>query len=256
MNLDNVWIPKVLGLFGRAGSGKNTIAVKVGHVIPGTREYAFAAPLKEFVEAIFGISKDRLYGPSELRNARLEQWSPDERHAIRARFWNLGKQFSYEWIAAIVDTGAEFGLLSRGKATHELIKWFDGVMDRSKRGDVLTARVLLQELGTDVGRAHYHTDLWAALAVRRIYRDSQVERFPLAVITDGRFENEALLIRKLIRGKVLRVTRPVAESSQDAHPSEHGLPDLSQCDARISNAGTLEQLDNEVRETLDGFGWI
>lgn len=250
------WVPKVIAFAGRAGSGKNTAAVKVGLMIPGSREYAFAAPLKEFCEAIFGMSRARLYGPSELRNEPVT-WTQEDRHAIRTRFWNLGKEFSGEWTSAILDAGIEFGFRQRTTAIGALIEWFESVMARSKAGESLSARTLLQELGTDVCRVHYSPDLWAAVVISRIARDSKAERFPVAIITDCRFENEALLTRKTLRAKVVLITRgTVAPLIYGAHPSETSLPDETQCDHVIVNDRSLDDLTADIHDMLEGFGWI
>lgn len=67
----------------------------------------------------------------------------------------------------------------------------------------LTPRMVLQRVGTDLFRAHFHDDMWVAHLERRLalMAGSNV------VITDCRFENEVALVRRL-GGRVVRVVRP------------------------------------------------
>lgn len=69
--------PLLIGLVGRAGSGKDT----VGGFIAGspalktpTAVTSFAEPMKVFCKEVFDFTHEQLYGPSELRNA------PDRRY--------------------------------------------------------------------------------------------------------------------------------------------------------------------------------
>ncbi len=63
----------ILGIVGKAGSGKDTLAA----MIPGAVRFSFADPLKEFCASVFGWDRDTLWGASELRN------KPDPRY-VRA----------------------------------------------------------------------------------------------------------------------------------------------------------------------------
>ena len=55
---------KLLGICGKAGSGKDTAAAylieKHGFV-----KLAFADPLKRFAKGVFGFTSEQLWGPSE-----------------------------------------------------------------------------------------------------------------------------------------------------------------------------------------------
>lgn len=99
----------------------------------------------------------------------------------------------------------------------------------------ITARVMLQTLGTEWGRATVDPDIWVKAAMREaeyfMHTDSKAI-FPWQnasdleanlIFDDVRFANEAVAIRNA-GGKVYRVVRKNFEVSKDTHISELGLP--------------------------------
>ncbi len=66
-------LPPIIGLTGRAGAGKDTVAdCLVQH--HGYAKHAFADPFKRFCQEVFGFTREQLWGPSELRNAPDPRW--------------------------------------------------------------------------------------------------------------------------------------------------------------------------------------
>lgn len=106
-------------------------------------------------------------------------------------------------------------------------------------------RRLMQTLGTEWGRELINPNLWLILAKQRLLSFG-----PGMIISDVRFENEASWIRD-IGGLVIHVIRPSA-TKIDEHVSEAGVV-VNDLDLVILNDGTLEQLYDKVKETLDGF---
>ena len=86
----------------------------------------------------------------------------------------------------------------------------------------ITARVMLQTLGTEWMRATIDANGWVRAAMREaeyfLHTDSKV------IFDDVRFANEAVAIRAA-GGKVYRVSRKDFEVSNDNHISELGLPE-------------------------------
>lgn len=224
---------KLIGISGRAGSGKDTVA----GLVPGSRRFSFADPLKEFCQQVFGWDRETLWGPSELRN------KPDERYP---------RECGYE--------------LHQG----------DGSTCPACRGQqqYLTPRYALQTLGTEWGR-HCFPDVWAQLGVRRAqewlrehpkqgkghFSDDEFGNTcyippsglpSVAVFSDCRFVNEARAIHAA-GGEVWRVVRPGAGLAGGAglHPSEaeQESPEfLELVTLAIDNSGSLEQLASSVRK--------
>jgi hypothetical protein len=74
-------MPILLGLTGKAGSGKDS----VGLVLREEHEFsrlAFADPLKEVCAALFGISLDRFHIPS-LKEKRVPAWGLSPRQMLQ-----------------------------------------------------------------------------------------------------------------------------------------------------------------------------
>jgi hypothetical protein len=105
----------------------------------------------------------------------------------------------------------------------------------------VSARHMMQTLGTEWGRACIHPDFWVMIAraeAQRILADGGS-----VVIDDVRFPNEATMIREL-GGELWRIDRPGVSYDGD-HSSESGLEDIAP-DRVIVNDGTLVQLKEKL----------
>ena len=105
----------------------------------------------------------------------------------------------------------------------------------------VSARHMMQTLGTEWGRACIHPDFWVMIArakAERIMKDGRS-----VVIDDVRFPNEAAMIRNL-GGELWRIDRPGVSYSGN-HSSEGGLEDITP-DRVIVNDGTIAQLKEKI----------
>jgi hypothetical protein len=120
----------------------------------------------------------------------------------------------------------------------------------------LQVRGLLQKLGTEVGR-NIHPEVW----VNALFTDYKIQNpvigktysdldLPKWIITDVRFPNEAQAIRDR-GGIVVRVHREGLDTS-DTHPSETALDNYI-CDAIIPNFSTIESLSANVKHFLQHY---
>lgn len=119
-------------------------------------------------------------------------------------------------------------------------------------GTPLTPRYALQTLGTEWGR-NCDPDVWAKAGLLKAEQLAGAGQ--LVVITDLRFVNEAQLVRAA-GGEIWRVLRSYDDLKHNsfAHASEREI--WSQAMDRlvsfhVDNTGTLEQLAELVRATLD-----
>ena len=122
--------------------------------------------------------------------------------------------------------------------------------DRERKENPLpvgkSPRQLLQTLGTDWGRNLVSESIWLEVAFWR-WEKAAANGFPVIVVPDVRFANEARLIHDQ-GGEVWLIHRPdVAPVA--AHPSEAGLP-LAMIDRLVSNSGTVDDLRARVEETF------
>jgi hypothetical protein len=142
----------VLGLFGPAGSGKDLVAdwfvEKQGYV-----KVAFADPMKRFVLRTFpGMTFEQLWGPSELRNQEFD---------ISEMWW-------FTAIGAFGHGSNEISQQVLDETNHldgylKLHSWFTDL--RKHYPNKISARVILQTLGTEWGRAVDPT-LWFRYGIK------------------------------------------------------------------------------------------
>ena len=117
----------------------------------------------------------------------------------------------------------------------------------------MTVRDLLQKLGTECMRNGLHTNTW----VNALFADYTPMThsdhdpgglvYPDWIITDTRFENEAIAIKEK-GGIIIRVDRP-NRPPINTHPSETGL-DHWKFDYRIVNNSDIFALKDSVRNIL------
>lgn len=236
-------VPIVM-LSGNAGVGKDTVAqfLVKNH---GAVTIAQADPMKRLAMKLFGFSEETLWGPSENRKtiAQYHQW--DDR-------------FVGDWLEEVLPLQS---LSSWGP----LKEWFQGIARLLNP----TARVILQTLGTEWGRA-FSRDMWVDLALTTAkkllgggYFYSRVGGLEgsanfappnMVVVTDGRFRNELLAVRSA-GGATVKIVSPGSGLQGEAakHSSEteqDGIPE-SWFDAVLTNdkAHGLESLEKLV-------GWM
>jgi hypothetical protein len=183
--------PRVIGLAGRAGSGKSTVAsLAMRHSDTFVYTRAFADPLKQIACILFGLEDDDV-NTTEGKETPIPE---------------LGN---------------------------------------------LTPRVLLQRLGTDLFRNHWHRVFpelgpdspWVAIMRRNLRRTHP--RYG-TVVPDVRFPDEANLVRD-VGGLVVEVVRPgQARIASSAHISERGVG----ADRVLANDGSLTRLGERVQELL------
>jgi hypothetical protein len=105
----------------------------------------------------------------------------------------------------------------------------------------VSARHMMQTLGTEWGRACIHPDFWVMIA--RAKTQYIMNDGGSAVIDDVRFANETAMIRDL-GGELWRIDRPGVSYDGD-HSSEGGLEDITP-DRVIVNDGTIDQLLEKI----------
>jgi len=103
-------------------------------------------------------------------------------------------------------------------------------------------RRLLQELGVGA-RQVLGDDVWVVAALRKM--ENFKENY---VITDVRFENEAVMVRQL-GGEIWRIQRPGIQAVNN-HVSELEM-DGYKFDRVLRNEGTLEELELLIQTRMD-----
>ena len=215
----------LIGIAGRAGAGKDTVAdilvKQAGYV-----KVALADPMKRACAEWFEWSAETLWGPSEKRN------EPHDRlGGLTAR-------------KALQTLGTEWG-----RACYENV-WVDYA--------IRTATFLLngeEKTSLPPMRPSYDAERGAAWRQTR-FNEARTAYLPDqprgVVISDCRFPNEVAAIRAA-GGRIWRVVRPVEGATETwrLHESEAHVDQLD-VDTTIINAGSLVQLADAIH-TLMAF---
>lgn len=142
----------------------------------------------------------------------------------------------------------------------------------SKIGKDITPRWVLQNLGTDVLRKHFHDNIWVFAAENKI-RNLEHDRI---IITDCRFPNELKMVREN-SGTIIEVQRvlpdwywdafnhnlenenktggigKIPESIKNVHSSEYGWVGINRPDYIVLNNNTIDSLHSQAYTILSNI---
>ena len=246
-------IPVVL-LCGNAGVGKDTVGQMIVDRV-GWKKFAQADIIKEISKDVFGFTDEQLWGPSEFRNALDQRFAPGTGalQSIRNSVSGLDS-FLFDLYCTFVTRAAvhEYrGGASMDPRLTKLLRTFCAALVTfadSKGG--LTPRIVLQLLGTEVGRA-FDPNIWVGAALRKT-EQALLDGASGVVVTDGRFRNEILGFRRF-GGYAVKI---IGDSSlpTETHQSEKEIADIpdSFYDVILQNpkpAG-LEALSHTVKMVI------
>jgi hypothetical protein len=246
----------IVGILGRAGSGKDTVAdhLSKAHTF---QKVALADPLKRIARDVYNFTDDQLWGPSEMRN------KPDSRY-VRMSIEECKNKFGI--FAGPASTGKIAQYHAMGKDEPGLADFLgltrEEYDDYRATGCVhLTPRFVLQTLGTEGGRTCYN-NTWIDYAIRvaakidtgdyiydartgvRFFRQTELAK-PKSnvVISDVRFKNEVDAIQA-VGGRIVKIARSGTGlgGAAGAHVSETEQDGIDNYDALIENTGTLDEL--------------
>jgi hypothetical protein len=207
----------ILGISGRARSGKDTLA---GLFITDFNfvKISFADSLKEVCSSVFSIDLN-IFHDNELKDKPFEE--PIIFNANHAEL--LFKCLENE---GIITTDEQKQTL----IAHALDFKFTSPRD------------LLQRVGTDLCRNFINDSVWINIFENRV---SKKEGF--YVCADVRFKNEREAIHKL-GGKNLLILRPnLPEITHNSHESELLGCDSYEIDVTVINDSTIHKLKDEVK---------
>jgi hypothetical protein len=184
--------------------------------------------MKRLGASVFHFDENQLWGPSSARNAEDRRYSsPDAWNQVAANLRRLGAR----WIDDIMPASSK---PAKERAFRDLKSWFQGLaLTHLKSARVLTPRYMLQTLGTEWGR-NFSKNLWVDYAGRVAFKllgggfrydraqgviaDDGAPLPGWVVVTDGRFANEILAVKRAA-GMALRVV----SSNQSAAAQSAGV---------------------------------
>jgi hypothetical protein len=232
----------IIGASGKKQSGKNTMTkgivdwVLSNRIYNVTREdqikqYSFADMLKQKVCIdTMGLSYEQCFGTDEQKNSLT----------------------IYRWEKIPIDIRISNAIISFNKDTNEAFDIaFENDKTRSRLGNpiprtgFMTAREVMQIVGTDLFRKYFDDNIWVNATLREIRKDNK----KIALISDVRFPSEVEAITKEENGYVLRLTRNVCNG--DSHSSETALDNFNfnipKCFVLNNNTLTI---DGQNKETI------
>lgn len=104
---------------------------------------------------------------------------------------------------------------------HEAVYGESALRERVYPSLGYSARQVLRLLGTECGRA-LHPDVWVKALARTV---SAGDKDGVFIISDLRFENEAIWVRRQRGSLIVRITRASVVSPVPEHVSDFALPD-------------------------------
>ena len=130
-------------------------------------------------------------------------------------------------------------------------EWWSEKLDR-----VITPRIVLQQMGTELFRNNFHKDIWRLIIERKIKENADKH----IVITDCRFQNEIKLTR-YYGGSIIFVYRnlpewfiPYKKNISDVPENIHASETewiRTDFDYEIDNNSTREKLYEQIETFLD-----
>lgn len=210
---------KVIGLTGFAKSGKSTAAEILKSL--GGEEVAFAKHLKDVCAAVFGIPRDH------FDNQAFKEVPFDCSRIICT--YDVEKILNYFEVSA--------------RYIPEAILAHSGV-------EMTTPRHVAQYVGTEILRA-----IDENIHINMAFKMASSSSAPFFICSDMRFDNELNAIQEN-EGLSIGISRKKATPAdlENLHGSEKEIPTLiSQCDVKVENEGTIEDLQNTIREAAQKY---
>lgn len=112
----------------------------------------------------------------------------------------------------------------------------------------MSARTILQKVGTDFFRKEIDPDFWIKVGKRRIFQLLKNNQSANIVISDCRFPNEMKAIKE-VDGVTLRIER-IGLISEDTHESETALDDYD-FDHTIVSGDGVDKLHLEIDKWME-----
>ena len=217
----------ICALSGYSGSGKDEVAVMMKSIEPTWTIKKFAGKLKTIASILTGIP-EYMFEDQDFKHTELdERW---DRMFYENNSWNRRPMKVREFLQMLGTDGIRLGL-------HENA-WVNALMSEYVPVKTMNINGSLTEEEFMNG------------AMFKDFRKyiSFIDDYPNWVITDCRFENEAMAVKSQ-GGIVVRINRPGVHPV-NAHGSEVGL-DNYLFDYVINNDGTLDELRREVQVLLE-----
>ena len=245
--LIEVQMTTVLGLSGKKQSGKDTLLANLAPLLHGTvKQYNFADGLKNFLVDVMGLRHEQVWGTEEQKNTKTTYlW---ENLPEFVRWENGGRWVDYGGKDLVQQLPLFEKSLGHNAFSVEKLYWSiksSNIAPINVKTGPMTARELMQVMGTDVCRRMFSQHIWVHATFRQIAKDNP----DFAIIPDLRFPSELQGVQQH-DGLVVRLTRN--NTHNDQHPSETALDNFDW--TRLGENALLVPDNLNIEETRD-FVW-
>lgn len=243
----------IIGLYGEAGAGKDQFALFASNWADDHRlichRFSFAQPIYDLAAVIFGTTVEML---GERSQKEIPVWRTVTQTALESArdLWETYGLNDYADFAYVWPIFEEKYFGDRRTRPLHLIE-----------GDeiysiLISAREILQLLGTELGRNMLHKEVWP----RTLQKQLLIAGGEVNIITDVRFDNEAYFIHE-IRGMkdsiIVEVSSPKSQFKiKTGHASESGISKNLINQTFHNTFEGLEKMKKDVYEFLDNSDTI
>jgi hypothetical protein len=210
---------KVIGLTGFAKSGKSTAAEILKSL--GGEEVAFAKHLKDVCAAVFNIERSH-FDDQAFKELKL----------------------SYNRIITPYDVERVLNYFEIPS------RFIPGAVLAHQNTELTSPRHVAQYVGTEILRT-----IDENIHINMAFKMAAASKAPFFICSDMRFNNELNAVQEN-EGLSIGISRQKATPAdlENLHGSEKEIPVLiKQCDWQIQNEGTIEDLQNTVREAAQKY---
>ena len=297
----------IIGISGKKGVGKDTVATIIQYLIDqsgpyylGDKEYEysyeelekelitlleegdkleypdetgwknvkFADKIKDIVCLLIGCTREQLEDQEFKETPLGEEWTK----------YKCVSSYNNKWFnteeEALQEAKSYYKYLLEKQGKYKVT--YEVAVNTSIKKQVMTPRLLMQLIGTEVGRQIIHPDIWVNSLFSNYKEDKgysykveplpnqNIENdnfklkvtsgpirynngYPNWIISDVRFLNEVRAIIKR-EGLLIRVERDLSNTSN--HESEIALDDFQEWDYIIDNNSSFKELIYKVKEIL------
>ena len=243
----------IIGLHGEAGSGKDQFALYAEEWIYAAtqgkfQKLSFAEPVYTLASVIFGVTVESL---GERRKKEIPLWFNVTKEALeRANdYWEAEGFAEYADFAYIWPIFEEkyFGSRRVNLA---------GQDEDVIYSIYISAREILQLLGTEFGRKMVSPSVWKDYLVRAVKKG----KADFIIVTDVRFNDEAHIIHTIpgmSESIVLNIVSPTTPFAiKSGHASENGI-DKQHIDRTFTNTFEgLEKMKHDVNFFMEEFTFM
>ncbi|ATS94015.1 putative deoxynucleoside-5'-monophosphate kinase [Pectobacterium phage DU_PP_V] len=207
----------VIGLTGKARSGKDTAAALISELLPNVETFSFAEPVYNLTSTLISSPVDYISADA-IKD--LPNWYTITQDSIRKMhllYQKYGIDTKEEDFAYVFGEFFQKYLLPLGNyCVFNKDVWEFSMFT--------SPRIVLQLIGTEFGRMMISETIWTDILKSKVLSSSA----ETCIITDVRFDNEAeLVLSELPNSSVIRISLPnnTTSISESSHKSEGGIRD-------------------------------